>query len=172
MWKKFTSFCQVLKKGAHKNKIGSFFSASRCSSEKNGNVVYRLNFFSPTFVLGIHLPFHTLPIICISQTPFSRLCIITVSCVYVVFHFACSVSLAPFLMHRSRLMSNNWFIYLLTCLLTSTIFLGWLGSRVVSVLDSGAVGPGFKSQPRRCRVTVLGKLFTPIVPLFNKQQNW
>ena len=49
---------------------------------------------------------------------------------------------------------------------------GWLGSRVVSVLDSGAEGPGFKSQPRRCRVTVLGKLFTPIVPLFTKQQNW
>ena len=40
---------------------------------------------------------------------------------------------------------------------------GWLGSRVVSVLDSGAEGPGFKSQPRRCRVTVLGKLFTPII---------
>jgi len=34
---------------------------------------------------------------------------------------------------------------------------------VVSVLDSGGVRPGFKSQPRRCRVTVLGKLFTPIV---------
>ena len=50
--------------------------------------------------------------------------------------------------------------------------LGWLGSRVVSVLDSGSEGPGFKSQPRRCRVTVLGKLFTPIVPLFTKQQNW
>jgi len=49
---------------------------------------------------------------------------------------------------------------------------GWLGSRVVSVLDSGAVGPGFTSQPRRCRVAVLGKLFTPIVPLFTKQQNW
>ena len=32
---------------------------------------------------------------------------------------------------------------------------GWLGSQVVSVLDSGAVGPGFKSQSRRCRVTVL-----------------
>jgi len=47
-----------------------------------------------------------------------------------------------------------------------------LGSRVVSVLDSGAEGPGFKSQPRRYRVTVLGKLFTPIVPLFTKQQNW
>jgi len=45
-----------------------------------------------------------------------------------------------------------------------------VGSRVVSVLDSGAAGPGFKSQPRRCRVTVLGKLFTPIVPLFTKQQ--
>ena len=41
----------------------------------------------------------------------------------------------------------------------------WLGSRVVSVLDSGAVGPGFKLQPRRCQVTVLNKLFTPIAPL-------
>jgi len=41
----------------------------------------------------------------------------------------------------------------------------------VSVLESGAEGPGFKSQSRRCRVTVLGKLFTPIVPLFTKQQN-
>ena len=40
------------------------------------------------------------------------------------------------------------------------------GRRVVSVLDSGAVGPGFKSQPRCCRVTVLGKLLTPIVPVF------
>ena len=46
------------------------------------------------------------------------------------------------------------------------------GSRVVSVLDSGAEGPEFKSQSRRCRVTVLGKLLTPIVPLFTKQQNW
>ena len=46
-----------------------------------------------------------------------------------------------------------------------------LGSRVVSVLDSGAEGPGFKSQPRRYRVTVLGKLFTPILPFFTKQQN-
>ena len=27
---------------------------------------------------------------------------------------------------------------------------GWLGSRVASVRDSGALGPGFKSQPRRC----------------------
>jgi len=52
------------------------------------------------------------------------------------------------------------------------IILGWLGSRVVSVLDSGAVGPGFKLQPRRCRVTFLGKLFTPIMPLFTKQRNW
>jgi len=49
---------------------------------------------------------------------------------------------------------------------------GSLGSRVVSVLDSGAEGPGFNSQSRRCRVTVLGKLLTPIVPLFTKQQNW
>ena len=43
---------------------------------------------------------------------------------------------------------------------------------LVSVLDSGAEGPGFISQPRRCRVTVLGKLFTPILPLFTKQRNW
>jgi len=50
--------------------------------------------------------------------------------------------------------------------------MGWLGSRAVSALDSGAEGPGFKSQSRRCRLTVLGKLFTPIVPLFTKQQNW
>ena len=48
---------------------------------------------------------------------------------------------------------------------------GWLGGRLVSVLDSGAEGPGFKSQPSCCRVTVLGKLFTPVVPLFTKQQN-
>jgi len=48
----------------------------------------------------------------------------------------------------------------------------WLGSRVVSVLDSGAEGPGFKSQSRRCLVTVLGKLFAPIAPLFTKQRNW
>jgi len=55
---------------------------------------------------------------------------------------------------------------------TTNVKIGWLGSPVVSVLDSGAEGPGFKSQSRRCRVTVLGKLFTPIVPLFTKQQNW
>jgi len=29
-----------------------------------------------------------------------------------------------------------------------------------------------KSQALRCRVTVLGKLFTPIVPLLIKQRNW
>jgi len=39
------------------------------------------------------------------------------------------------------------------------------------VLDSGAEGPEFKSQSRRCLVTVLGKLLTPTVPLFTKQQN-
>ena len=47
-----------------------------------------------------------------------------------------------------------------------------LGSRVVSVLDSGEEGPEFKSQSRRCRVTVSGKLFIPIVPQFTKQQKW
>ena len=47
-----------------------------------------------------------------------------------------------------------------------------LDSRVGSVLDSGAEEPEFISQPRRCRVTVLGKLFKLIVPLFTKQRNW
>jgi len=47
--------------------------------------------------------------------------------------------------------------------------LAWLGSRVVSVRRRR---PGFKSHWRRCRVTVIGKLFTPIVPLFTKQQKW
>ena len=56
------------------------------------------------------------------------------------------------------------------CVFTSR--LGWLGSRVVSMMDSSAEGPWFKSQPRCWLVTVLGKLFTPIVPLFTKQQNW
>jgi len=47
---------------------------------------------------------------------------------------------------------------------------GWQCSRVVSVLDSGAEGSGFKSQSRCSRVTVLGKLFTTIVPLFTKSK--
>jgi len=55
---------------------------------------------------------------------------------------------------------------------TTSVRTRWLGSRVVSVLDSGAEGPGFKSQSLRCQVTVLGKQFTPRVPLFTKQQNW
>ena len=46
----------------------------------------------------------------------------------------------------------------------------YFASRVASVLDLGAEGPGFKSQSRRCRV--LGKLFIPIVPLFTKHQKW
>jgi len=62
------------------------------------------------------------------------------------------------------------FIYI--CIFIFIHVFGWLGSRVVSVLDSEAVGPGFRSQLQRCRVTVLDKLFTPIVPLFTKQRNW
>jgi len=48
---------------------------------------------------------------------------------------------------------------------------GWLGSWVVSMLHSGTEVPGFKAQPRRCQVTVFGKLFTPIMPLFTEQRN-
>jgi len=37
---------------------------------------------------------------------------------------------------------------------------GWLGSRVVSVLDSGAEGPRFKSQSRRCPVSLGQTVYT------------
>jgi len=37
---------------------------------------------------------------------------------------------------------------------------GTLGSRVVSALDSGAQGPGLKSQPRRCRVSLRQSVHT------------
>ena len=73
-------------------------------------------------------------------------------CLYFHYVTACSLSRS---LHPSFPMS----------VLVIRMFLGWLGSRVVSVLDSGSEGPSFKSQWRRCRVTVLGKLFTPIVSL-------
>ena len=38
----------------------------------------------------------------------------------------------------------------------------WLGSRVAKALDLQPAGCEFNSQPRRCRVTTLGKLFTPM----------
>jgi len=46
-----------------------------------------------------------------------------------------------------------------TLYLSYFVTVGWLGSRVVSVLDSGAEWPLIKSQLRRCRVTVSSKLF-------------
>ena len=39
---------------------------------------------------------------------------------------------------------------------------GWRQIKVSSTAQ-GPEGPGFKSQLRRCQVTVLGKLFTPFV---------
>ena len=87
-----------------------------------------------------------------------------------------SLSLAPV---KSRLVLPFW--YRLTWIVPDKgplngcvcyLIMRWLGSQVVSVLDSGTELPGFKLQPRRCRVTVLGKLFTPIVPLFTKHRNW
>jgi len=70
-------------------------------------------------------------------------------------------------------MVPTYFQILVTLLHASINLTGLFhGSPVVSVVDSGAEGPGFKAQSRRCRVAVLCKLFTPIVPLFTKQQNW
>ena len=37
----------------------------------------------------------------------------------------------------------------------------WLGSLVAKTLDLQLAGCQFNSRPRRCRVTTLGKLFTP-----------
>jgi len=57
---------------------------------------------------------------------------------------------------------NRWmlfFCFILEVYIEKRVYIGWLGSGVVSVLNSAAEGPGFKLQPRRCRVTVLGKLF-------------
>jgi len=67
---------------------------------------------------------------------------------------------------------KNKLIVLLIIIFGTLSFPMRFGSRWVSVLHSGAVGPGFRSQPRHCRVTVLGKLFTPIVPPFTKLRNW
>jgi len=41
-------------------------------------------------------------------------------------------------------------MYFLTYSILAYVNRGWLGSRVVSMLDSGAEGPRFKWQPRRC----------------------
>ena len=98
-------------------------------------------------------------------------------CSYITVHVLNFTSVAA--VHIMFLCRFYWARALNTCipreLFTLEFFSsgwGWLGCRVVSVLDSGAEGPGYKSQPRRCRVTVLGKLFTPVVSLFTKQQNW
>jgi len=42
---------------------------------------------------------------------------------------------------------------------------------VVRALDSWSTGRGFDSDRGTIRATTLGKLFTPIVPLFTKQYN-
>jgi len=52
---------------------------------------------------------------------------------------------------------------------TARAQLGWLGSRLVR---SGAEVSSSNRSRGSCRVTVFGKLFTPIVPLSTKQRNW
>ena len=104
---------------------------------------------------------------CTGPKAVKRLCVC--NCIMWLLYIA-STALAEFRAAKNVALSLG--LQRLGALGESGLVLGRLGSRVVSVLDSGAEGPGFKSQPRRCRVTVLGKLFTPIVPLFTKQQNW
>ena len=82
-----------------------------------------------------------------------------------------SPKISTFRCHMKTLLRRPMLLFL-PILYQWPVWTGWLGSRMVSVLDSGAEGPGFKSQSRCCRVTVLGKLYTPILPLFTKQQNW
>jgi len=56
-----------------------------------------------------------------------------------------------------RLLSHSLSSSSPAVLAASCSHLGWLGSRVVSVLDSGAEGPGFKSQPRPLSGNSLGQ---------------
>jgi len=81
--------------------------------------------------------------------------------------------LLTLILRNTELLIRCTELTILRSLSTFTLYITLLllGNRVVSVLDSGAEEPGFKSQSRRCRVTVLGKLFTPIVPLCTKQRN-
>ena len=95
-------------------------------------------------------------------------CIVAVNEVLDVLHVSVSARLEQLTDRQTHIYGHMPHYHLVTITISNGV-LGWLGSRVVSVLDSGAEWPGFKSQPRRCRVTVLGKLFTPIVPLFTKQ---
>ena len=78
---------------------------------------------------------------------------------------SCYLALVLWVMQRLFIVS--WLVLLrLICVqnfsrrpkISSSI--GWLGSRVVSMQDSSSEGPGFKSQSRRCRVTVLGTVHT------------
>jgi len=71
----------------------------------------------------------------------------SVMCSFDSFHWGLKTFLFWFYQH-TQLIRGFAVMHYINLLLT-----GWLGSRVVSVLDSGAEGPGFKSQPRCCRVT-------------------
>ena len=58
------------------------------------------------------------------------------------------------------------------CRLNYTELVGSVAERL-ACWTQAQKGPGSnRSRDAVCRVTVLGKLFTPIVPLFTKQQNW
>jgi len=66
------------------------------------------------------------------------------------------VSYFTLCLNGTRQMTSSIYVHGVSTLRGSTV-LTYLHarSRIVSVLDSGAEGPGFKSQSRRCRVTVL-----------------
>ena len=71
-------------------------------------------------------------------------------------------SMLPFIETRRRM--NKHFLLLYAWILGGSVA-EWL-----ACWTQVQKGPGFKSQSRRCRVTVLGKLFTPIVPLFTSRK--
>jgi len=68
------------------------------------------------------------------------------------------------------------YVLCLVCLRTvGTNIFKYVGCSVAEWLmcwTQAQKGPGSNRSRAGCRVTVLGKLFTPIVPLFTKQQNW
>jgi len=63
-----------------------------------------------------------------------------------------------------KMTRQSWQTTVKIVIIRPSTLAGWLGSRVVSMRDSGTEGPGFKPQPWRSRVTVLGKQWNSSQP--------
>ena len=61
---------------------------------------------------------------------------------------------------KSNRLPEDWDYFSRLLFLCLQLSYGWLDSRVVSVLDSGAEGPGFKSQSRHSRISLRQTVYT------------